>query len=418
MDYFIKIIRVDSTMNIGVRELLFYQRHNYNSGANRLDLSPAFIGDMESTLNSNIINRGTDNVFGNVPNQNINNIERLDVVFPNGLSTSSTFDVGFMVLERGGNDPFAIAPITSINADSTPASYGSLLHVGTGTWGLSNINVRWVIMRQEDGDTIYRIVEDIANQRISGVFMNFDELGVNPTDTIYGYSLFGHDVDTNSHILTSPWTFPRNTSNATGAAGGLDIISIPGVFATSNSLLPLHWDYFNANRENGVVKLEWAVHDNTYGDVFIIEKSTDKIEMKQVGTLYASGEQTFQFFDDKFYHGKQFYRIKRISSNGEISYTQFETIHAIRQYKIEIEVLENPFRDNVALDVYGAPGETITLSVFNNSGQLVLTEVVKSNSESRNHVVLNMEQQKAGSYYIRAESSAGRKGSAKLIKIH
>jgi hypothetical protein len=373
---------------------------------------------MESTLNSNIINRGTDNVFGNVPNQNINNIERLDVVFPNGLSTSSTFDVGFMVLERGGNDPFAIAPITSINPDSTPASYGKLLHVGTSSWGLSNINVRWVIMRQEDGDTIYRIVEDIGNQRISGVFMNFDELGVNPTDTIYGYSLFGGDVDTASHDLMRPWTFPRNTSNATGDPGGLDIISIPGLFATSNSLLPLHWDYFNANRINGVVKLEWAVHDNTFGDVFVIEKSHDKKHTTQVGTVYANGESTFQFFDDKYYHGKQFYRIKRISSNGEVSYTQFETIHSIRQYNIEIDVLENPFTDNAALNVYGAPGETITLNIFNSSGQLTMTETVKSNTENSNYILLNMAHLNAGNYYIRAESSTGRTGSAKLIKNH
>jgi hypothetical protein len=68
--------------------------------------------------------------------------------------------------------------------------------------------------------------------RLSGVYLSWDQFGLTTNDMVYGYSLAANDVTTNgAHWLqvTNPAYFPTNTT-VDSAFGGLDLISGGAMF--------------------------------------------------------------------------------------------------------------------------------------------------------------------------------------------
>lgn len=191
---------------------------------------------MESAFSLGSVNTGTDNLFTNTAdsNGNVNNIERLDVIYGSALTSSS--DLVFAIFERGTStthDSFKIAAILSTDGTGAPTSYGSLFTVSSGTWGTTNLEPANVIVQRNlsmDPGGEAEFISAYTSQFLGGISINaVSDLGVAAGTQILGYSLFGGDV-TNSHNLLDPSTFPTNTSNT---QGGLDVI---GSFQASQAV--------------------------------------------------------------------------------------------------------------------------------------------------------------------------------------
>jgi hypothetical protein len=159
-------------------------------------------------------------------------IERIDIIFSYGITpTAGNVDVaGFPVFERGGNDTFKIAPITALNTTDDPSAYGALYTGGDGAdpdfqWGSSSHEYSTIVFRADNGETDLRPSADVGSQTIHGTVFTYADLGISAGDTVYGYSLFGGDVNTDDHELLNPSGFPVDTSSSSNATGGLDLIS-------------------------------------------------------------------------------------------------------------------------------------------------------------------------------------------------
>ena len=110
--------RVDNPVVTGYRSIEFLESVT-GPTANcvsslAISLKPPYNDVMETFLNNAVFNQGTDNIFSNKGNGdgNNNNIERVDVIFTSGISSSVPSDAGFAILERGNiyaHDPFRIA---------------------------------------------------------------------------------------------------------------------------------------------------------------------------------------------------------------------------------------------------------------------------------------------------------------------
>jgi uncharacterized repeat protein (TIGR01451 family) len=240
----ININRVDNPIAVGKREILFYERFNSTDVLPNINLKPAAAKIMEEALLSDLINRGTDNVFANQGNGqgNNNNIERIDFVETSGLSATAANlnNIGFLVLERGGNDSFKIAAITAVDAAGKPTQFGNLISVSTSNWGQSSFNVLTQVMLKNPADANLRYTADPGAQRISSVFFSFQSLGITANQQFYGYALFPGDV-TASNDLVNLTDFPKNTSEAGG--GGMDLIAGGGIFSlTTADLVDLEID--------------------------------------------------------------------------------------------------------------------------------------------------------------------------------
>ncbi|WP_413166582.1 Ig-like domain-containing protein [Capilliphycus salinus ALCB114379] len=192
---------------------------------------------MEIALFDDVINRGTDNIFANTSgavDQNINNIERVDYIATNGLTASDEVadlnEVGFLILERGGNDAFKIAPILELDSEGVPSQFGELLTITEGDWGRdNNLILNTSVLRSDDypNNSLQRR-NNVDGQPIGGVYISFADLGIVPGQTFNGYALFATDVD-ESFDLTDFENFPDNTPEQPD--GGLDLIAGGVVFS-------------------------------------------------------------------------------------------------------------------------------------------------------------------------------------------
>ncbi len=240
----VKFRRIDNAGVKGERQLVFFE---YNSGDK---IRSSYTNTMAGAMLGTVINRGIDNGFSN-ENGDVasNNVERIDYIISAGLPVPATSsgDIGFLVLERNGNDPFQIAAITSLDANGKPNGFGPLRKVGTPTWGKSSFNLKTAVMRREENETAFRPSHLVGSQTISGVYTSIASLGVNPGQTVYGYALFPNDINA-SNDLVNLTDFPTNTSGASGA-GGLDLMAGGGIFM-----------------KDGLTTVEGILYEDTDGD--------------------------------------------------------------------------------------------------------------------------------------------------------
>ncbi|MEL7038204.1 MAG: Ig-like domain-containing protein [Cyanobacteria bacterium J06592_8] len=240
----------------GRLQLVWFEGENPQGG--EIDLSPQFPPTeqetlMQQVLSGDIINRGTDNVFSNTGNsQGINNnIERIDYFASGGLTVpANPENFGFLILERGGNDPFQIAAITDLdNVDEDgnpdpngafqgPSEYGSLLSfTEEDDWGISTdpqLNLQTQVVEEEAGSQVL-INTASPDGEIAGIFVSYADLDLEQGDTFFGYSLFPADIEDERNPLDPAIvdvnlvdfaSFPTDTpDDDSDQSGGLDLIA-------------------------------------------------------------------------------------------------------------------------------------------------------------------------------------------------
>ncbi len=216
----LRLRRVDNASVSGIRDLVFC-RGTVNDPAKTIACNGSTLKKMKSVLLGRSVNFGTDNIFTNV-GSNSNNIERVDYIYKTGITiplATPAADIGFIVLERGGNDTFKLAPILAVDGNFDPTLFGALLTVNT--WGFSGFNYQSIVFRQDTGDADYRPSAELGIQDIDATFITFGGLGLSPGTTFYGYALFPTDVTNPNAPFTS---FPTSSND------GLDLIEGGGFF--------------------------------------------------------------------------------------------------------------------------------------------------------------------------------------------
>jgi len=242
----VKIRRVDNQSVIGSRTLLWMEKA---ASATNTTIAAAneYNDNMESVFDGNSLNQGTDNLFANQGdgNGNNNNIERLDVIFLGGVISTVNTKVGFALFERGDNnahDPFVIAAITAVDTDGTPTAYGNPLRVNGSHYGnLASSSINYYIVRKDPAIELNLRMSTSGTQNIGAVFISFNDLGINPGQKIYGYSVVAYDLPagaTGANLVNyhNSTYFPTNTSSAT-AQGGIDLIALTGVLSAPNAII-------------------------------------------------------------------------------------------------------------------------------------------------------------------------------------
>lgn len=216
--------RVDNSNVSGTRHIYFLETGDNNS------IGSSAVFTMEDAVRSNFINGGTDNVFANSGGVNLNNIERVDFLINSGLIVKDGYvnDAGFLLLERGGNDPFKIAAIKAIDANGNPTQFGDLINIPKSTWGSSDLDIYTSVFQNQDNWSAPKLTGSLNKQKINGIFVSIASLGIDSGETVYGYALFPGDI-TSANDLTGLSDFPGDTSSDSGK-GGLDLISSGGLF--------------------------------------------------------------------------------------------------------------------------------------------------------------------------------------------
>ena len=103
------------------------------------------------------------------------------------------------------------------------------------------------------------------------------------------------------------------------AAGNSDVDSI-GLF--SSRPLPVKFTGINAASVNGFTKVSWNIATELNTRSYIVEKSTDGINFKNVAEVAATNAGTYSWIDQSLTPvGNVYYRVKSVDKDGKLGFS-------------------------------------------------------------------------------------------------
>jgi len=368
---------------------------------------------MERVMKEGYINRGSDNLFNNdaTSDQTFNNIERVDFVIQGGIGTPSINSAGFLIAERGGNDPFKIAAITGVDVNGNPTSFGPVLSVGTGSYGNAMLSTTTVVMRKDPADNVLRPFSYVPIQSVKSVFIRFSDLGIAAFQTVYGYALMANDVTatTTAQLLnyTNNTYFPQNTTTVNG---GMDLASAPGLFHT-DLVLEGHSLTLAAQAKNGAQLLQWTDNDHAQVKEYQVERSFDRESFEKIGsvsTIYSANNS----YTDRTVGSPCYYRIKVVPENGASYYSSIVFAKS-SPAAAKVSFYPNPVKDVLTL-TYDPSANIQLVSLFAVTGKEIAKWQVNENSQQ---LKLDISALPQGQYFIRLDDKNGAQKAYPVIKL-
>ena len=433
----VKFRRVNNANATGSRKALWFESDGATPSATvAVALRPAYDDSLESIFAKRLFNMGVDNVFENGTVTNNNNIERVDVIFPGGLKTFNPDSAGFTIFDRGaagGNDSFMIAAIKSLDASGNPSDYYPAVRVGPANYGAAaGTTVNFHGLRREESETNLKLFIAAGSQERQGVFFSFTSLGfpyssATSTRLVYGYSIMATDVNRaapgtpiNMVNYTNATIFPTNTE--LGTVGGIDMVAVTGVAATTSSsvLLPVGITGFTARPDGHRVVLSWQLADGELPGQQSIERSADGIGFSFLLNPVAPVTPGMQYATDEHpLTGQSYYRLRMVDKSGDISYSTIVKVSAgvAAISPVSITVYPMPVvNDQFTVSVSGLPGVACWLEVTDMNGRRVYGQTITGSRPG--HLQVNMPARlPAGVYSLRIISSGGAAPLTKKLLI-
>lgn len=192
---------------------------------------------------------------------------------------------------------------------------------------------------------------------------------------------------------------PPAYTNASNASGDDNVSSY--TYGPAATTLPVKLAYYNASVRNCVSTLNWKSSTETNFKNYEVEYSKDGIQFQTVSTVTSRGENSVYTITHNADQGKAFYRLKLVDNDAKIEYSRIIVLD-IQCGKASVLVYPNPAKDVVNVNITGADARGTTGSLFNMTGQIVLSKVLQNGSNQ-----LDVSRLAPGVYQLRLVSNTG-----------
>lgn len=177
--------------------------------------------------------------------------------------------------------------------------------------------------------------------------------------------------------------------------GGNEEWGIDNFRLFSGTALPVALLHFTGNATATGVALQWQTASEINSKQFVVEKSSDAVQYKAIGTIAAAGmlSNKYAFTDTAdLFLNRYFYRLKMIDNNGSYSYS---TVIIINREKLShISWYPNPVVNTIY--IHSANQNTNnSIQLFSTTGMLLYRQ-----KDLPAYMVLNIEKYPAGVYYL------------------
>jgi hypothetical protein len=200
------------------------------------------------------------------------------------------------------------------------------------------------------------------------------------------------------------------TSNAASAAA--DRFKV--VFRQMNAL-PVTFISIKATQKDKAVLVEWNVENESEMQQYEVEKSADGASFLQAGmvTPLNKGAASYTWTDTKPFEGNNYYRIKRVSKDGQISYTKIIRV-VVGKIATNISVYPNPITDGaIRLQMSNLPAGVYAVNLTNSIGQAIFSDKI-THSENNAIETISIRHLAKGIYQLEVIKPDG---SVQLISV-
>jgi len=189
-----------------------------------------------------------------------------------------------------------------------------------------------------------------------------------------GLTAFLDDTYTNTQTPvsltdTTHYSFATNNADAGSYAPG----RLRLIFKTTSidSLAPVFLQ-LSATEKNSKVLVEWKVNSEQFVVTYEIEKSVNGVDFIKVASIIADGNRQYQWLDVQPVQGVNFYRIKKIGTNGEYEYSSIVSAR-VGKGNNWVSIYPNPVTNGIInLQIRNSITGSYTLRLVNAIGQSVL----------------------------------------------
>jgi unsaturated rhamnogalacturonyl hydrolase len=140
----------------------------------------------------------------------------------------------------------------------------------------------------------------------------------------------------------------------------------------SQSPLPVAFISFSVKKSAGNVLLSWEMADDGTIDHYEPQRSTDGTNFTSIGTVHSTGGSAYTWTDNSKIETRTCYRIKAVSANGQITYSQILFVKENAGNSTSMQVSPNPAKNGVVnISVTNLPAGTYSVQIISSAGKLV-----------------------------------------------
>ena len=385
------------------------------------------------------------------PLTSVNNIESGQAFFVRGMNGAGSGSIQFMETAKSAGDNNLVFRNPVSNASNSKRIVASLLVNQSGSFKITDA----IITRYDEqydnnygNEDILKIGntnENLAVKSNNKQLVIDNRKTVSPTDTIHlqltgvriqnyrwkmnlsnmdiaGVTAFLYDMYTQTYSLldlNGETNIDFNVQNNGGsyASDRFKIVFSPAV------ALPVSFTNIAAQRNNDrSVNVQWKVENEINMDGYEVERSANGTSFEAISSLLApnnnnAGAAAYSFSDLDKISSDLFYRIKGISSNGEIQYSAIAKVGGFKTDAL-ITVYPNPVQNkqmNVQFSAATAGNYQITL--LGNNGTRILQQTLKLNNNTSTQTIELPANLAAGRYQLQAQTPDGKLQQQSVIVL-
>ena len=211
---------------------------------------------------------------------------------------------------------------------------------------------------------------------------------------------------------TTNYSFSVNSDPASSAPDRFMV-----VFETpSLSLLPLTFTSFRAYQQNGSVLIDWTTSNENLLKKYEVEKSLNGSDFTMISDVEANNAPLnhYQSIDKGAFEAHNFYRIKSVSVDGKIEYSDIAKVD-VREEMRQMFIFPNPVADNTLnlRMVDQLPGR-YEICLINLSGQVFMKKTIEYGGGVSTERIRVEQKIPKGIYQLEIRTPAGQ---AKAIRV-
>ena len=190
----------------------------------------------------------------------------------------------------------------------------------------------------------------------------------------------------------------------------------PNLF--TGQALGVDWLWFEGEVDGAAIHLHWEItHDDTESWIEV-ERYNQEQAFEKIGELrtfpHSHSVQSYNFTDPSPYAGKNAYRLKYISADGDVDYSQVVEKELIRDDNFEVlSLYPNPAKGKTELKIYSEKIKQIQICVRSLTGKSIFIRRFDL-LNGVNTITLDLSNLIPGIYLYEIRHSSGF-GSGKLL---
>ena len=207
----------------------------------------------------------------------------------------------------------------------------------------------------------------------------------------------------------NPLLAPPAPNSSQGNSSTSNDNSTTSLLVTAQSTLPVKLASFDAIVNKCMTTLNWKSSTEVNFSNYQVEYSKDGVNFETVSTVNGKGDNATYSLVHSPAQGKAYYRLKMIDVDTKSEYSRIIVLN-INCSKGSVVVYPNPASEVLNVNIVGADDKGTVASLFNQSGQVVLSKNLPNGSNE-----LDIRKLATGIYQLRLVNNTGTE-NIKIVK--